>query len=96
MKKIFCAVVSLIVSAGSISAGNVKTIKFAPDSTTVLKNPLSGWVMYIGRHWDENFWDTQGYDNMPADEGMTVRVSDYASTAYIRTSWRSLEPEEGK
>lgn len=96
MKKILNAVVSLIVSAGSISAGNVKTIEFAPDSTTVLKNPLSGWVMYMGRHWDENFWDRQGYDNMPTDEGGTVKVSDYASTAYIRTSWRSLEPEEGK
>ena len=73
---------------------NVSTL---PDTTSVLRNPLSGWVMYLGRTWDENFWTNQGYDSMPVDNGKsTVRVSDYANTCYIRTSWSSLEPEEGK
>ena len=71
------------------------TLNFSPDTTTVLRNPLNGWVMYLGRNWDENFWDTQGYDTMRVSETQTVKVSDYASTCYIRTSWSSLEPKEG-
>ncbi|MBD5279418.1 MAG: DUF4832 domain-containing protein [Bacteroides sp.] len=74
-----------------------KTVEFTPDTVSVLRNPLQGWVMYLGRTWDENFWDTLGYDRMSvkgSDE--KVKVSDYASCAYIRTSWASLEPEEGK
>lgn len=74
-----------------------KTVEFLPDTVRVLRNPLQGWVMYLGRNWDENFWETQGYDKMPvkgSDE--KVKVSDYASCAYIRTSWASLEPEEGR
>lgn len=52
--------------------------------------------MYMGRNWDENFWDTLGYDSVVTSEGDTVRVSDYVSCAYMRTSWKSFEPEEGK
>jgi len=70
---------------------------FTADTTRVLRNPLSGWVMYLGRAWDEDFWNEKGYDSMKAaGETQTVRVSDYASCAYIRTSWASFEPEEGK
>ena len=36
-----------------------QTVCFEPDTTSVLKNPLTGWVMYLGRAWDENFWQTQ-------------------------------------
>lgn len=74
-----------------------KTVRFAPDTTTVLKNPLTGWVMYIGRTWDENFWQDRGYDAMPVNHGdSAVRVSDYAGTCYLRTNWNMLEPQEGK
>lgn len=77
--------------------GRDNVTRFTPDSTRVLRNPLSGWVMYLGRNWDENFWTERGYDNMKVSDGdSTVRVSDYASCAYMRTSWASLEPEEGK
>ena len=58
-----------------------QTVCFEPDTTSVLKNPLTGWVMYLGRAWDENFWQTQRYDAMPVNGGdSTVRVSDYAGT----------------
>ena len=67
-----------------------------PDSVRVLRNPLNGWVMYVGRTWDADFWDKYKYDDMPTSDGRTVRVSDYANTCYVRTSWSSLEPEEGK
>lgn len=93
-KQILILVLSLF--SCSIHAKDIK-VSIEPDTTTVLRNPLSGWVMYLGRTWDENFWVNQGYDAMPADNGKTeVRVSDYASTCYIRTSWSSFEPEEGK
>ena len=73
-------------------------VEFTPDTETVLKNPLNGWVMYLGRRWDENFWtNTQPqYDAMPTSEGTVVRVSDYANTAYVRMHWSMLEPEEGR
>ena len=41
-----------------------QTVYFEPDTTSVLKNPLTGWVMYLGRAWDENFWQTHHYDAM--------------------------------
>ena len=87
-------------SEGPGSAGSNETVRLAPDRTSVIRNPLSGWVMYLGRSWDENFWTDPDsgyspYDEMPTSEGTTVRVSDYSNTAYLRTSWASLEPTEG-
>lgn len=74
-----------------------KLTTYQPDTERVLRNPLQGWVMYLGRQWDENFPDEQGYDAMhAAGIDSTVRVSDFATCAYIRTSWKSFEPEEGK
>ena len=68
-----------------------QTVCFEPDTTSVLKNPLTGWVMYLGRAWDENFWQTQRYDAMPVNGGdSTVRVSDYAGTCYIRIRRESM------
>jgi len=87
---------SVILSCACPVFGGENVVHFTPDSTRVLRNPLSGWVMYMGRNWDENFWDTLGYDSVVTSEGDTVRVSDYVSCAYMRTSWKSFEPEEGK
>lgn len=88
-------ILCLLLCAGSMFAKDIK-VSIQPDTTTVLRNPLSGWVMYLGRTWDENFWTHKGYDSMSVENGKsTVRVSDFASTCYLRTSWSSLEPEEG-
>ena len=96
MKRVSHIILCLVLALASASAParNVK-VSFAPDSVRVLRNPLSGWVMYLGRTWDDDFWDVQGYDHMKTNTGETVRVSDYAGTAYIRTSWSSLEPQKG-
>lgn len=73
------------------------TLAISPDTARVIRNPLQGWVMYLGRTWDENFWTERGYDSMVVNGGAdTVRVSDFATCAYMRTSWKSFEPEEGK
>lgn len=81
-----------------IGSDEYRTIAIEPDRTSVIRNPLTGWVMYLGRGWSRNFGTEVGYDNWPAgpDGQMKVRVSDYCGTAYIRTSWSSMEPEEGK
>lgn len=81
----------------SARQGVCRTVDFCPDTVSVLDNPLNGWVLYLGRDWDADFWDRQGYDNVKVP-GMDapVKVSDYAGTAYLRTSWTAMEPEEGK
>lgn len=86
----------MLASICPAQASETTTI-IPPDSTRVLRNPLQGWVMYLGRTWDENFWADRGYDSMHvAGRNETVKVSDYASCAYIRTSWASFEPCEGE
>ncbi|MGM9735734.1 MAG: DUF4832 domain-containing protein [Candidatus Cryptobacteroides sp.] len=95
---IFSALLAgLLLCTNTVTAGGRRTVNFEPDTVTVLRNPLNGWVMYLGRTWDGDFWDvTQPpYDRMPTSEGTVVRVSDYANTAYIRTKWAMLEPSEG-
>lgn len=90
--------VSLILSSFQYKEGNDRmTVRFNPDTVTVLKNPLTGWVMYLGRGWDENFWDKYHYDEMSVHGGdSTVRVSDYAGTCYLRINWNMLEEQEDK
>ena len=99
LAKLFLPLVaSLVITSGSYAKeSDAVTVRFDADTVRVLRNPLQGWVMYLGRTWDENFWQERGYDSMRA-AGMDkpVRVSDYASCAYVRTSWASFEPEEGK
>lgn len=96
MRKSIVFICIVFLSVFVSCSGKVKEVTFAPDMVTVLKNPLNGWVMYLARNWDGDFWETQGYDHIMTSEGTEVRVSDYAGTAYIRTSWSSLEPEKGK
>lgn len=86
----------LLASAAGVTAKEC-TVTFKADSTRVLRNPLQGWVMYLNPAWDENFWTERGYDDMHANgEADPVKVSDYASCAYMRTSWASFETQEGK
>lgn len=94
MKKIIIIFVLALSSACALAAQ--KTVCPKVDSTRVLKNPLTGWVMYMNRGWDGDFWEKSGYDAIPAVGDRTLKVSDYASVAYVRTSWASMEPEEGK
>lgn len=74
---------------GSIS-GN-ETFKITPDRTSVIKNPLNGWVMYLSGNADPSYFDTKIY---VADLGKEVLIRDYASACYLRTGWKSLNPEK--
>ena len=86
----------LLASAAGVTAKEC-TVTFKADSTRVLRNPLQGLVVFLDPAWDENFWTERGYDDMHANgEADPVKVSDYASCAYMRTSWASFEAQEGK
>ena len=71
---------------------NNTLVKPKYNRNTVLRNPLNGWVMYAARTAEPSYWDTELY---VADLGKKVKVIDYASAVYIRTSWSSLNPSEG-
>lgn len=62
------------------------------NSTTFLRNPLNGWVMYGRRDATDTYWDSEFF--VP-QLGTNVKAIDYASACYIRTSWRSLNPSPG-
>lgn len=87
---------------GGSSSDKKTTVRITPDRTTVLRNPLNGWTVYLGRTWNGNSWtatqDAAGpksnYDAMPTPDG-TVKVQDWASTAYLRAPWAKMEPTEG-
>ena len=96
MKRIVGILLCLALFTPALSRSRDKTTSFEPDTVTVLRNPLNGWVLYLRRGWDETFWEKMGYDHIETSTGEAVRVSDYANTVYLRTNWRSFEPEEGK
>lgn len=97
MKKLSLLLSLLSVSALALVSCDSKVLTPTPDTLRVLRNPLSGWTLYLNRQWDENFWSEKSYDAMPTDvEGQCVKVSDYASTAYLRTNWNMMEPQEGE
>ena len=75
----------------SAPAGNIQ-IKFTPDRSSFLKNPMTGWVMYVSGTADPSYLDTEFY--VPSLE-KNVRAADYATCIYVRTNWRNFNPEEG-
>lgn len=62
------------------------------NRTKVLRNPLSGWVMYLGANSDVSYLDTE-YN--VSSLGKSVKIRDYASCCYIRTGWSVFNPSDG-
>ncbi|WP_157683534.1 DUF4832 domain-containing protein [Microlunatus soli] len=58
------------------------------DTTRVLKNPLSGWVLYGSTGVADDYW--QSLDDLAAP----VRIQGYANTLYLRIAWSVLNPAE--
>lgn len=77
----------------NISGNTIVDIK--PERYKLLRNPMTGWVIYsgIGDGMMMNFWDL--YDNFESSEG-TVKVSEYGNTLYVRGLWSHFNPEPGK
>src|SRR5690606_13265165 len=78
------------LAEGDSISGTLVTTKY--NRSTVLHNPLNGWVMYAGRTAEPTYWDQEYY--VP-DLGKRVKAIDYASACYLRTSWSSLNPADG-
>lgn len=80
-------------NGGGQNADNTE-ITIIPERTKMLRNPLNGWVLYtgLGDGLSDTFWET--YDNFDSSKGK-VKVSDYATTLYIRAAWSLFNPEEG-
>ena len=77
----------------NIDGNEIVNIK--PERYKLLRNPMSGWVLYagLGDGLSDTFWDD--YDNFPSAVG-PVKVSDYANTLFIRGAWSDFNPEPGK
>lgn len=75
-----------------ISGNQIVNIK--PERYKMLRNPLTGWVLYtgLGDGLKDTFWED--YDNMESSVGR-VKVSDYSSVLFIRAAWSYFNPEEG-
>lgn len=79
-------------NGGEEGVSNNTLVRPTYNRTSVLHNPLNGWVMYAARTAEPSYWDTELY---VSDLGKKVKVIDYASACYIRTSWSSLNPSDG-
>lgn len=68
-------------------------IKLTADRSSVLKNPMTGWVMYVSSTADPSYFDTEFTVNTT---GETVKVVDYSTCFYVRAGWKKFNPEPGK
>lgn len=55
MKRSVKLIIASLLAVSAFPARAGQTVRFSPDTETVLRNPLNGWVMYLRRNWDENF-----------------------------------------
>ncbi len=102
---LFVLSLALIISCTEKPATNTGGGQAVPDSNTeitvkadrktMLRNPLSGWVIYaplMDEASVEKFWYEYDHLNTPAGE---VKLSDYATVLYLRGSMTDFNPEEG-
>jgi len=68
-------------------------ITIDPDTTKLLRNPLTGWVLYGSAFLPDDFWDKHDSIHVP-ELPHPVKISDYAHTFYLRVSWTFLNPNE--
>lgn len=80
-------------SEGDDTPSAATSLTISPDRTTVFRNPLNGWVMYVSASSDPSYFDTK--INVP-ELGREVLVRDYVSACYIRTGWKAFNPADGK
>ena len=64
-------------NGGNDSAEGYEKITIRPEREALVRNPLNGWVMYLGRSWNENFWTNpdSGYSPCSCKESATYSPS---------------------
>ena len=84
-----------VSTVNDVTISGNKTIEITPERKKLLRNPMNGWVIYsgLGDGLSDTFWED--YDNFQSLKGK-VKVSDYATTLFIRGAWSDFNPEEGK
>lgn len=84
----------LLAAPAAHAAPAGRTLALAADTTSILRNPLTGWVLYGTGSPSADYWTT--YDALEIEgRDEPVRVADHAQTLYMRLSWTVLNPEEG-
>lgn len=78
----------------AVTPGNHE-IRIKADTCKLLRNPLNGWVLYGSMTASPDFWTKNDNIKVPGLE-TPVKVSDYANTFYIRTTWAVLNPKENE
>ena len=73
------------------AVSNARSLTISPDRTSVLRNPLNGWVMYVSATSDPSYFDTK---ILVPELGKEVLVRDYVSACYIRTGWKAFNPAD--
>lgn len=69
-------------------------IRLIPDTTTVIRNPLNGWVIYATTGSGPDVW--KKFDSVYVPQlGHTVNAVPYAGVLYMRMGWDQFEPTEG-
>ena len=87
----------VLLTLAVFTAKAQSVINITPDEQVLLRNPMQGWVIYagLGDGLADNFWSL--YDDFDCvDDGVAkkVKVSDYATTLYIRAAWSLFNPSE--
>ncbi|WP_215225016.1 hypothetical protein [Echinicola shivajiensis] len=81
------------------SGGSSMNIEMEPDTTSVLKNPAMGWVMY-NEGWELYSYYQENFDHLNVDSFWKqmdeVNAHEVSNILYIRAIWSAFEPEEGE
>jgi|GEM_PF-97762 len=97
-KLLWSVVFSLFVSVTAYGQSTTTRI-FEADTTSVFRNPCTGWAIYCEGWEFENTWRSI-YPQVNAENYWkqmdSISAHKYATHIYIRILWSALEPEEGK
>jgi lysophospholipase L1-like esterase len=97
--KFLWALMCLTMFTPSIYSQSLTTKTFVADTTSVLRNPCTGWAIYCEGWEFENTWRSI-YPQVNAvnfwKQMDSISAHKYATHIYIRILWSALEPEEGK
>jgi hypothetical protein len=92
-------VLSVLMGVFTLSTGFAATVltPITVDNTSVVRNPMTGWVLYPMELGDMDTAGAAGLNAINAYWGSqdVAKNSSLASTVYIRTLWSRLESKEG-
>ena len=97
--KFWWLVVCSIIGCSTATAQHTSIKIFEPDTTSVLRNPFTGWALYCEGWEFEKTWRVPYPQVNPVNfwkQMDSISAQKYSTHLYIRILWSALEPEEGK